>query len=138
MRPPHWQLSCTAEAGTMTFFVTKSLATGPIRFGVSPRRNLEAIDDDPALSTGPDGGFVRMRKESFFFSDSRNVSSASAIPRRHAEQTYIDQVLGLPKPLLALIPVGAVFLLLGFAVLFTKGAQGWVEIIFGIGMIVVP
>jgi len=122
----------------MTFFVTKSLATGPIRFGVSPRRNLEAIDDDPALSTGPDGGFVRMRKESFFFSDSRNVSSASAIPRRHAEQTYIDQVLGLPKPLLALIPVGAVFLLLGFAVLFTKGAQGWVEIIFGIGMIVVP
>jgi hypothetical protein len=122
----------------MTFFVTKSLATGPIRFGVAPRRPVEAIDDDPALSTGPDGSFVRRRKESFFFADSRNVASASALPRRHAEQTLIDQVLALPKPLLALIPIGAVFLLLGLAVLFTKGAQGWVEIIFGLAMIAVP
>jgi hypothetical protein len=122
----------------MTFFVTKSLATGPIRFGVAPRRLVEAIDDDPALSTGPDGSFIRRRRESFFFADSRNVASASALPRRHTEQTLIDQVLALPKPLLALVPIGAVFLLLGLAVLFTKGAQGLIEVIFGLAMIAVP
>ncbi len=122
----------------MTFFVTKSLATGPIRFGVAPRRPVDEIDDDPGLSTGPDGSFVRRRRESFFFSDSRTVATAGALPRRHSEQTLIDQVLLLPKPLLALIPVGGVFLLLGFAVLFTKGRQGWVEIIFGLAMIAVP
>jgi membrane protein implicated in regulation of membrane protease activity len=122
----------------MTFFVTKSLATGPIRFGVAPRRLVEAIDHDPALSTGPDGSFIRRRRESFFFADSRNVASASALPRRHTEQTLIDQVLALPKPLLALVPIGAVFLLLGLAVLFTKGAQGLIEVIFGLAMIAVP
>jgi hypothetical protein len=122
----------------MTFFVTKALATGPIRFGVAPRRPVDEIDDDPALSTGPDGSFVRRRKESFFFADSRNVATAGALPRRHAEQTLMDQVLALPKPLLGLIPVGALFLLLGLAVVFTKGAQGLVEVIFGLAMIAVP
>src|SRR5206468_8074346 len=48
------------------------------------------------------------------------------------------QILGLPRPLLALVPAGAILLLLGLAVLFNKGAQGLVEVIFGIAMIAVP
>jgi len=123
----------------MTFFVTKSLATGPIRFGVAPRRLLEAIDDDPTLSTGPDGSFVRRRHESFFFADSHRVSTSPAYLGRQPEKlSYVDQILALPKPLMALVPIGIILTLLGFAVLFTKGAQGWVEIIFGLGMIAVP
>lgn len=122
----------------MTFFVTKALATGPIRFGVASRCALDAIDDDPAFSTGPEGGFTRRRRESFFFADSRNAPGTPSFPGRHAEQTWVEQILALPKPLLALVPLGVIFIFLGFAVLVSKGASGWVEIIFGLAMLAVP
>ena len=53
----------------MTYYVEKQLAFGPIRFGVSTRQPLEAIGDDPTLSTGPNGEFVRRRADGFFFGD---------------------------------------------------------------------
>src|ERR1700737_1143246 len=54
----------------VVFYVQKSLAHGPIRFGVSPRRALDEIDSEAALSTGPKGEFARRSGEGFFFSGS--------------------------------------------------------------------
>lgn len=122
----------------MTFFVTKSLATGPIRFGVAPRRPIDEIDTDPAFSTAADGSFQRQRRESFFFSDSRQVNTTPNFAPRHSDQTWVEQIMALPKPLLALAPVGGIFVLLGLAVLINKGAQGLIEIIAGLAMIAVP
>ena len=122
----------------MTFFVTKSLATGPIRFGVAPRRPIDEIDTDPAFSTAADGSFKRQRRESFFFSDSRQVNTTPNFAVRHSDQTWAEQIMALPKPLLALAPIGGIFVLLGLAVLINKGAQGLIEIIAGLAMIAVP
>lgn len=124
----------------MTYFVTKSLATGPIRFGASSRRPIEAIDDDPSFSTGPDGSFVRRRQESFFFADARYTPAATTptILRRVSNQTFTEQILELPKPLLALVPIGAILIILGIAVLITKGAPGFIEIVAGFALIAAP
>jgi len=124
----------------MTYFVTKSLATGPIRFGASTRRPIEAIDDDPSFSTGPDGSFVRRRQESFFFADSRYTPEETTpkFTRRVSEQSFTEQILELPKPLLALVPLGAILILLGLAVLVTKGSQGLIEVIAGLALIAAP
>ena len=46
----------------MTFFVEKTLALGPIRFGVSPRQAADKIDQDDSLSTGASGEFVRQNQ----------------------------------------------------------------------------
>ena len=49
----------------MTFYVEKRLALGPISFGVTPGQ--KDVDDDPALSTGATGEFLRRGNERFFF-----------------------------------------------------------------------
>src|ERR1700760_1083463 len=57
-----------AESSTVVaFYIQKSLAHGPIRFGVAPRREIGQIDSDAALSTGPRGEFARKSAEGFFF-----------------------------------------------------------------------
>ncbi|HJW94354.1 MAG TPA: hypothetical protein VJ901_12125 [Thermoanaerobaculia bacterium] len=118
--------------------MTKNLATGPIRFGVAHRRPIDTIDDDPSFSTAADGSFQRRRRESFFFADSRNVATPGSFERKHSDQTWVEQIMALPKPLLALAPIGGIFVLLGLAVLINKGAQGLIEIIAGLAMIAVP
>jgi len=82
----------------MTFYVEKKLALGSISFGVTPATD-QAIDDDPALSTGPGGEFVRHRSGGFFFGGhdafanptlppARSISrSRRRPPRRYARRT---------------------------------------------------
>jgi hypothetical protein len=126
----------------VTFYVQKTLATGPIRFGVSPRKTTESIDHDASLSTGAAGEFVRHR-DLFFSADTLRVDDA-VLPAT-ASVTSIPFLKSL-KPdgtprgygFLALMIVGALFILLGIGVLANKGPQGWVEIILGILMIATP
>ena len=128
----------------MAFYVQKSLAHGPIRFGVSPRRALTAIDSDAALSTGPRGDFTRRSGEGFFFGGAPVSIGAPSIPvEKSITSTPFWSSLkpdGTPRRwgFLALIVLGVLFILLGLAVVANKGAQGWVEVILGIIMIGVP
>ena len=128
----------------MAFYVQKSLAHGPIRFGVSPRRPLEAIDSDPSLSTGPKGEFARKNREGFFFGGSSSVIGALEIPtEKSISSTPFWSSLkpdGTPRRwgFLALMIGGALFILLGFAVVANKGAQGWIEVFLGTAMIAAP
>src|ERR1043165_342386 len=124
----------------MTFFVRKRLALGPIRFGVTPRRLVDAIDDDPELSTGPGGEFVRRNRKSqgFFFGDTTRFDAPSLPVAKSVSSTPFWSSLKTEWWHLPLIAVGALFVLLGFAVIARKGAQGWVEVILGLIMIGVP
>jgi hypothetical protein len=127
----------------MTYYVQKTLALGPIRFGVSVRKPLDAIDDDPSLSTGPKGEFVRHRDDGFFFGDSNRVVEPALSPSPSISQTPFFSSLrpdGTPRGygFLALMIFGFLFMLLGFAVLARKGPQGWVEIILGAICIAIP
>ncbi len=127
----------------MTYYVQKKLPIGPIRFGVSVRKPLDAIDDDPALSTGPKGEFIRRRDDGFFFADTTRVVEPTLSPSPSISQTRFLSSLrpdGTPRGygFLALMIFGLLFILLGFAVLARKGPQGWVEIILGVVCIAIP
>jgi hypothetical protein len=125
----------------MTFYVEKKLALGPISFGVTP--GLKDVDDDPALSTGANGEFVKRGTERFFFGGN-DPFTEPALPRT-VSITSIPFLLSL-KPdgtprsygLLASLAAGILFVLLGLAVVARKGPQGWVEVILGVIMIAVP
>jgi hypothetical protein len=128
----------------VAFYVQKSLAQGPIRFSVAPRRELGRIDSEASLSTGPRGEFAGKSGEGFFFAGAPKSIGAPAIP---AEKSISSMPFwsslrpdGTPRRwgFLALILAGALFVLLGFSVIFTKGPQGWIEVILGIIMIAVP
>jgi hypothetical protein len=126
----------------MTYYVEKQLAFGPIRFGVSTRQALDAIDDDLTLSTGANGEFIRRRKDGFFFGDTERVVGPSIPVKPSINQTPFFSSL---KPAssgsylwLALMGFGALIMLLGVAVLARKGPQGWFEIIFGAICILIP
>jgi hypothetical protein len=127
----------------MTYYVEKQLAFGPIRFGVSTRQALEDIDSDPALSTGPNGEFVRRRPEGFFFGDTERVVGPSLPVAPSISQTPFWSSLkpdGTPRgyAFLGLGAFGALLILLGLSVLIRKGPQGWVEIILGAICIAIP
>ena len=123
----------------MTFFVRKRLALGPIRFGVSPRQPIEAIDGDPALSTGAGGEFVRRGgKHGFFFGDAQRFAAPSLPVAKSISSTPFLSSLKRHLGFVALMAFGILFVLLGVAVLARKGAQGWVEIILGLAMIGTP
>lgn len=127
----------------MTYYVEKQLALGPIRFGVSARKRVDAIEESTALSTGPNGEFVRINPEGFFFGDTTRVVEPSLPVAPSISQTPFWMSL---KPdgtrrgyaFLALIALGAMLILLGFSVLARKGPQGWVEVILGIIFIAIP
>jgi hypothetical protein len=128
----------------VAFYVQKSLAHGPIRFGVSPRRELDQIDSDAALSTGPEGEFVRKSAEVFFFAGSPTTIGSPQIPT----ETIISATPfwsslrpdGTPRRwgFLALIVFGILFVLLGLSVVAKKGPQGWIEVILGAAMVATP
>ncbi|MEA2569066.1 MAG: hypothetical protein QOI24_1067 [Acidobacteriota bacterium] len=126
----------------MTFYVQRQLATGPIRFGVSPRKPSESIDDDTSLSTGASGEFIRHR-ELFFSADTLRVGEAVLPKSASISSTPFLSSLkpdGTPRGygFLALMIAGALLVLLGFGVVANKGSQGWVEVILGVIMIAVP
>lgn len=126
----------------MTFYVRKSLAHGPIRFGVSPRLPLNEIDDDPSLSTGPGGEFLRRRTHGFFLADSRAIG-APDIPRPSSIASTPFWMSMAPEDargwaLIGMMGVGALFVLLGLAVIVNKGPQGIIPLLLGLALIGVP
>ncbi len=122
----------------MTFYVEKRLALGPISFGVSSRRDAESIDEHDALSTGASGEFLHRGGEGFFFGG-HDRFARPALPSTPSVRTIpFSTSLKEARALLALIPLGFLFTLLGFAVIGRKGPQGWIEVILGLAMIATP
>jgi len=127
----------------MTFYVEKQLALGPISFGVSPTRQGAAPDDDPSLSTGAAGEFIRRRSEGFFFGGQDRFTGPTLPPAPTiASKPFWESLKGgTPSRtygFYALIIIGIIFVLLGFSVIATKGPQGWVEVILGAILIAIP
>lgn len=127
----------------MTFFVEKTLALGPIRFGVSPRQATDKIDQDDSLSTGASGEFVRHGSQGFFFEDRVSIDQPTLPTTRSITSMPFWTSLkpdGTPRSygFLALLGFGALLFLLGLGVVGRKGPQGWVEVILGLVMIAVP
>lgn len=126
----------------MTFFASKELALGPIRFGVAPRKPVEAIDSEPAFSTGAAGEFIRRRGEGYFFGDKKREETPAV---RAAQSVRTTSFLSSLKPgsggsygFVAMMVIGILLMLMGLAVLKSKGPQGWVEIILGLILLVTP
>jgi hypothetical protein len=126
----------------VAFYIRKTLAQGPIRFGVAPRRPLESIDSDPALSTGAKGEFLRRQTRAFFFADNRTAPGAKLPVSRGISATPFWKSVydGTQRGWIFLgsTVLGAILLLLGLAVIARKGPQGWVEVILGLAGIVTP
>lgn len=125
----------------MSFIVQKSLGNSFFRFAVSRRRELRSIDDDRELSTGPNGEFIRHRPEIFYAADLRSIRSPEVPKSRSvASQPFWSSVFGGPrgKMMLGLTAAGVLFLLLGLAVLASKGAAGAVWLILGIILLAIP
>jgi hypothetical protein len=132
---------------TVTFYVSKSLALGPIRFGVAPRQEFDRVDDDPTLSTGALGEFLRKRTTGFYFADTKRIGAPQVPVTRSVNSTSLLSTL---KPdgtargwgFLAMMLFGCVLIFGGIAVLRNpekiNKAAGWVEIILGLAMIATP
>ncbi|HUP45518.1 MAG TPA: hypothetical protein VM779_08400 [Thermoanaerobaculia bacterium] len=126
----------------MSYYIKKALAHGPIRFGVSPRRPLEEIDDDPSLSTGPAGEFTRRNTRGFFSADTPAIG-APDIPRPSSIASTSFWSSLAPQDvrgwgLIALMILGGLFILLGLMVIVNKGPQGIIPIILGLVLAGIP
>lgn len=130
------------KPASLAFYIRKSLAHGPIRFGVSPRLAEEALHDEGGLSTGPKGEFLRKRTRTFFFAENRAVRGAELPTTAGIGATpFWKSVFDGTRRgwlFLASTILGVLFVLIGFAVIARKGAQGWVEVILGVAMIATP
>ena len=122
----------------MTFFVEKRLSLGSIRFGSGRRHTSEAIDENPELSTGPRGEFIRRRNEGFYFGGQDRFDKPVLPETPSIRSTPFWTSLTDNRGMLTIAIVGAVIGLLGFLVLANKGAEGWVEVILGLIIIAVP
>jgi hypothetical protein len=126
----------------MTFFVEKRLAVGRIRFSISPH-DAATSDSDVALSTGPNGEFVRRHSEGYFLGDApRFDGTAPAIESNSIARVPFWVAL---KPeggagswaVVALLPLGLLFVLLGLAAL-VKSPVGLLYIVFGLILVAIP
>ena len=126
----------------MSFIVQKSLGNSFFRFAVTRRRELRSIDENPELSTGPNGEFIRHRPEIFYAADLRTIRAPEVPPARSiASMPFWKSIVdGTQRGwiMLGLIAFGALMILIGLAVLANKGAAGWVEIILGLILIGIP
>lgn len=127
----------------MTFYVEKKLALGPISFGVSPARPATAPDDDPSLSTGASGEFIRRRSEGFFFGGQDRFTGPTlpATPTIASKPFWESLKGGTPARtygFYALMALGIILVLLGFLTILRLGPQGWIEVILGLIFIAIP
>jgi hypothetical protein len=125
----------------VSFIVQKSLGNSFFRFAVGRRRDLRSIDDNPELSTGSNGEFIRHRPEIFYAADLRSIRSPEVPPTRSlASQPFFSSVFGGPngKMMLGLTAGGILFLLLGLAVVASKGPVGAVWLILGLILLAIP
>ena len=123
----------------MSFIVQKSLGNSFFRFAVSRRRELKSIDDNPELSTGSNGEFIRHRPEIFYSADVRAIRSPVVPPARSIAGTSFRQSMfdGTRRTTI-MLAAGALLLLIGLSVLASKGAAGWFWIILGLILIGIP
>lgn len=111
----------------MSFTVQKNLGNSVFRFAVGRRREFRSIDHDTELSTGPTGEFVRHRPEIFYSADLRQIHKAEMPKPRAATvaSTSFWTTLGERGKLnYILLGLGALFLLLGLAVLASDKPRG--------------
>lgn len=124
------------------FYVQKLLATGIFRFAARRRRELSSIDDDPQLSTGPSGEFIRHRDEVFYAADHRPIRQPE-LPKPRSISTmpfWTTLVDGTPRgwTFVGMMAFGALLVLVGFSVIGKGSGAGWVEVILGLILIVTP
>src|SRR5215213_9414845 len=125
----------------MSFTVQKSLGNSLFRFAVGRRRELKSIDHNTEMSTGPSGEFIRHRPEIFYSADLRAIRSPELPPPRTLTGTpFLATLTEGDRRLmnLGLMGAGALLLLLGFAVLASKGGAGWIWIILGLILVAIP
>jgi hypothetical protein len=125
----------------MSFTVQKSLGNSLFRFAVGRRRELKSIDHNTEMSTGPSGEFIRHRPEIFYSADLRAIRSPELPPPRTLTGTpFLATLTEGDRRLmnLGLMGAGALLLLLGFAVLASKGGAGWFWIILGLILVAIP
>jgi hypothetical protein len=128
----------------LAFYVRKSLAHGRIRFGVAPRKRLEEIDSDPALSTGLAGEFIRRKTSGFYFAENRLQTGGPSMPA--GQQTVASTPLlqsvydGTTRGwvFLGMTIFGVLLLLLGIANVSKGNGAGWVLVILAVILIGVP
>jgi hypothetical protein len=126
----------------MSFTVHKSLGNSNFRFAVGRRREFGSIDDNPELSTGASGEFVRHRPEIFYQADLRTIHKPEMKPIRTTASTpFWSSVFdGTTRGyvFLGVMIFGALFLLLGLANVANGNRAGWVLIIFGLIIAAIP
>jgi hypothetical protein len=126
----------------VTFYVGKSLAHGPIRFGVTPRLAVEQIDSEPVLSTGTAGDFVRRRHQGFYFADTTEIGAPNVPKSRSISNTPFWESMRPQDArgwiFVGLMAFGAILVIMGLAVVVGGRWQGWIEVIIGAAMTAVP
>jgi hypothetical protein len=126
----------------MSFRIQKSLGNSFFQFSVGRRRDFRSIDDDVELSTGSSGEFIRHRPEIFYSADVRTIHTPEVPAPRSVSGTpfWGSLIDGTPRGwgMLAMMIVGALFLLFGFAVVANKGPQGWILVVLGLALIATP
>jgi hypothetical protein len=122
----------------MSFRVQKSLGNSLFQFAVARRREFRSIDEDPEMSTGPAGEFIRHRPEIHYQADLRAIRTPEVPPARSVSGTpfWTSLVDGTPRGWvnLALIIIGGLFILFGLAIVANRGPQGWIVVILGLIM----
>lgn len=126
----------------MSFIVQKNLGNSFFRFAVTRRRELRSIDDNPELSTGSNGEFIRHRPEIFYAADLRSIRSPEVPALRSiSSQPFWTSLMDGTRRgwmMLGSIGLGVLLMLIGLAVLANKGAPGWFWIILSLILIGVP
>ena len=126
----------------MSFIAQKNLGNSFFRFAVTRRRELRSIDDNPELSTGSNGEFIRHRQEIFYAADLRTIRSPEVPPPRSIASTpfWTSLMDGTRRGwmMVGSMAFGALLMLIGFAVLKNKGAAGWFWIILALILIGIP
>jgi hypothetical protein len=127
----------------LSVYIRKSLAVGPIRFGVTTRHGgtLPAADLERGFSTGPNGEYRRLGKGSMFFADSRGLGKGVLAPPKPEDRSLLEALR--PEDAkgwgqIALMGFGFFLMLIGFLVMARLGPQGLIEILIGIAIIATP
>ncbi len=120
----------------MSFQIQRQIGSTLIRFGVAPDRN-GPDSDQPLWSTGPDGQYRPLSPTPLFYREESDDLSLAREGHHHSGRW--SGLRGLPIVSIVTISVGVVLILLGVLVLLLRNdAIGWIEVVLGVIIIVVP